>query len=182
MAADAGPADALDGRAVGSPAPFRVLFVCLGNICRSPTAEGTMATLVRDAGLDDEIELDSAGTGSWHVGSAPDERATAAAARRGIVLEGAARRVRDEDFDEFDVILAMDSSNFDDLRALAGEDRSRRAKARLLREFDQASAEAGELEVPDPYYGAGDGFERVLDQVQAACSGLLAQIRAGELR
>jgi protein-tyrosine phosphatase len=161
---------------------LRLLFVCLGNICRSPTAEGAMATLVRDAGLDGEIELDSAGTGSWHVGSAPDERATAAAARRGIVLEGAARRVRDEDFDEFDLILAMDSSNFDDLRALAGEDRSRRAKVRLLREFDQASAAAGELDVPDPYYGAGDGFERVLDDVQAACVGLLAQIRAGELR
>jgi protein-tyrosine phosphatase len=169
--------------------PVRLLFVCLGNICRSPTAEGTMRTLVHDAGLDDRIELDSAGTGGWHVGAAPDERATAAAARRGIALEGAARRVRDDDFDEFDLILAMDSSNLDDLRALAGDEPSRRAKVRLLREFDPASRAldpeghaGGGLDVPDPYYGAGDGFERVLDHVQAACAGLLEQIRSGALR
>lgn len=161
--------------------PVRLLFVCLGNICRSPTAEGTMRTLVREAGMEEEIELDSAGTGSWHVGSAPDERATAAAAGRGIVLEGAARRVRAEDFDEFDLILAMDSSNLADLEALAEGD-AQRAKVRLLREFDHASEGVAPLEVPDPYYGAGDGFERVLDQVQAACAGLLEQIRAGELR
>jgi protein-tyrosine phosphatase len=167
--------------------PVRLLFVCLGNICRSPTAEGTMRTLVHEAGLDDRIELDSAGTGGWHVGSAPDERATAAAARRGIELEGAARCVREEDFDAFDLILAMDSSNLDDLRELAGDEPSRRAKVRLLREFDPASealdsdGRAGDLDVPDPYYGAGDGFERVLDHVQAACAGLLEQIRSGEL-
>jgi protein-tyrosine phosphatase len=167
--------------------PVRLLFVCLGNICRSPTAEGTMRTLVHEAALDDRIELDSAGTGGWHVGSAPDERATAAAERRGIALEGAARRVRDDDFDEFDLILAMDSSNLDDLRALAGDEPSRRAKVRLLREFDPASraldadGRAGDLDVPDPYYGAGDGFERVLDHVQAACAGLLEQIRSDEL-
>jgi protein-tyrosine phosphatase len=172
---------------VGERAPFRVLFVCLGNICRSPTAEGTMRALVQEAGLQTQIELDSAGTGSWHVGSAPDERATAAAARRGITLDGAARRVRDRDFDDFDLILAMDRENLENLNALAGDQDSRRAKLRLLREFDPArgagGAEgdvAGELDVPDPYYGAGDGFERVLDQVQAACAGLLEQIRAGE--
>ncbi len=139
-----------------------------------------MRALVREAGMEQEIELDSAGTGSWHVGSAPDERATAAAAGRGVVLEGAARRVRAEDFDDFDLILGMDSSNLADLRSLAEGD-EQRAKVRLLREFDPASEGASELDVPDPYYGAGDGFERVLDQVQAACSGLLAQIRAGEL-
>jgi protein-tyrosine phosphatase len=160
---------------------LRLLFVCLGNICRSPTAEGTMRSLVREAGLEEQIELDSAGTGSWHVGSAPDERATAAAAGRGIVLEGAARRVRTEDFDDYDLILAMDSSNVGDLRQLAPDER-RRAKVRLLREFDPASDGSDDLDVPDPYYGEGDGFERVLDDVQAACAGLLAQIRAGELR
>jgi protein-tyrosine phosphatase len=160
--------------------PFRVLFVCLGNICRSPTAEGTMRELVREAGLEQEIELDSAGTGSWHAGSAPDERATAAAARRGIALEGAARRVSAGDFDDFDLILAMDLSNLDELRRMAPS-RDVRAKVALLREFDQASAETGDLDVPDPYYGEGDGFERVLDHVQAACAGLLARIRAGEL-
>ena len=163
---------------MGERAPVRVLFVCLGNICRSPTAEGTMRALVQEAGLDTQIELDSAGTGSWHVGSLPDERATAAAARRGITLQGAARRVRDEDFDDFDLILAMDSENLENLRALAGDQDSRRAKLRLLREFDPASEGERDLDVPDPYYGEGDGFERVLDQVQAASAGLLAQIRA----
>ncbi len=165
----------------GEGAPVRLLFVCLGNICRSPTAEGAMRALVREAGLQDEIELDSAGTGSWHVGSAPDARATAAAVGRGIALEGSARRVRDEDFDYFDLILAMDRSNVGELLRLA-PGASARAKVRLLREFDPASAGDGDLDVPDPYYGEGDGFELVLDHVEAACAGLLAQIRAGELR
>ena len=156
---------------------MRLLFVCLGNICRSPTAEGAMRTLVREAGLEDQIELDSAGTGGWHVGSAPDERATAAAADRGVVLEGAARRVRLDDFDDFDLILAMDSANLSDLRQLA-PDGEGRAKVRLLREFDPGSDGTEDLDVPDPYYGDGDGFERVLDHVQAACAGLLARIRA----
>jgi protein-tyrosine phosphatase len=175
------------GQAAGQ-APFRVLFVCLGNICRSPTAEGTMRALVREAGMEDRIELDSAGTGSWHVGSSPDQRATAAAAARGIALAGAARQVSVADFDDFNLIIAMDSANLSDLRDLAGDDR-RREKVRLLREFDPAGAahgsegrEAGELDVPDPYYGPGDGFERVLDMVEASCRGLLAQIQAGELR
>lgn len=158
--------------------PVRVLFVCLGNICRSPTAEGTMRALVREAGLEDEIELDSAGTGGWHVGSPPDERATTTAAGRGIVLEGAARRVSASDFDDFDLMIAMDSANLGDLRALAGSE-EQRAEIRLLREFDPAADGSDDLDVPDPYYG--DGFERVLDMVEAACRGLLAQIRAGAL-
>ncbi|MFI4991885.1 MAG: low molecular weight protein-tyrosine-phosphatase [Solirubrobacterales bacterium] len=160
---------------------MRILFVCLGNICRSPTAEGTMRALVREAGMEDRIELDSAGTGGWHVGAAPDERATAAAGSRGIALEGKARRVSASDFDDFDLMIAMDSANLSDLRALAGDDRQR-AKVRLLREFEAASDGSGELDVPDPYYGSGDGFERVLDMVEASCRGLLAQIEAGELR
>jgi protein-tyrosine phosphatase len=155
-----------------------VLFVCLGNICRSPTAEGTMRALVREEGLEAEIELDSAGTGSWHVGSPPDERATAAAAGRGIALEGSARRVRAEDFDDFDLIVAMDRSNLGELRRMAPNE-SGRAKVRLLREFDPASADVDDLDVPDPYYGEGDGFERVLDHVQAACGGLLERLRSG---
>jgi protein-tyrosine phosphatase len=158
-----------------------VLFVCLGNICRSPTAEGTMRALVREAGMEQQIELDSAGTGSWHVGSSPDERATAAAAARGIALEGAARQVSVADFDDFNLMIAMDSANMSDLRDLAGDDR-RREKVRLLREFDPACAGTGDLDVPDPYYGPGDGFERVLDMVEASCRGLLARIEAGELR
>jgi protein-tyrosine phosphatase len=157
----------------------RVLFVCLGNICRSPTAEGVMRALVREAGLTDTIELDSAGTGSWHVGSPPDARASAAARSRGITLEGSARQVREEDFEDFDLIVAMDRSNVRELRQLApGEEE--RSKVRLLREFDPASAGAEDLDVPDPYYGAPGGFDEVLDLVQAGCQGLLDQIRAGE--
>ena len=156
----------------------RVLFVCLGNICRSPTAEGVMRSLVREEGLMEIVEVDSAGTGGWHVGSPPDRRATAAARARGITLEGFARQVSREDLDDFDLVLAMDRSNMRELRQLArGEEE--RAKVRLLREFDPASLQDGDLEVPDPYYGARGGFEEVLDLVQAACEGLLARIRAG---
>ena len=114
---------------------MRMLFVCLGNICRSPTAEGVMRALVNDAGLQGEVELDSAGTGAWHVGSSPDPRAVAAAGARGIALVGAARQVRPEDFEEFDLVLAMDRSNLRALRRLA---RAPRADVRLLREFDPA--------------------------------------------
>ena len=157
----------------------RILFVCLGNICRSPTAEGTMRALVRDAGLESEIELDSAGTGGWHVGEPPDRRAAAAARKRGIALDGTAREVTPEDFDDFDLLIAMDRSNLRTLRQLAPSEDAR-SKVRLLREFDPASAGA-DLDVPDPYYGAGDGFEEVLDLVGAACAGLLEQIREGAL-
>jgi low molecular weight protein-tyrosine phosphatase len=154
----------------------RVLFVCLGNICRSPTAEAVMARLVDDAGLDGEIELDSAGTGAWHVGGAPDERATAAAAARGIAMRGVARQVRAEDFETFDLLLAMDAENHRNLRLLA-PDAEAAAKVRMLREFDPASTDAVSLDVPDPYYGGEDGFDRVLDLVEAACAGLLDELR-----
>jgi protein-tyrosine phosphatase len=155
----------------------RLLFVCLGNICRSPTAEGVMRSVVGAAGLEDEIEIDSAGTGSWHVGSTPDDRASAAAAGRGVTLEGTARQVRPSDFENFDLILAMDRSNLKDLRAVA-PDEDGRAKVRLLREFDP-DPDPADLEVPDPYYGGEDGFGAVFEMVLAACEGLLAQIRAG---
>jgi low molecular weight protein-tyrosine phosphatase len=161
--------------------PYRVLFVCLGNICRSPTAEGVMRALVRDAGLEDSIEVDSAGTGSWHVGEPPDRRATAAARGRGIVLEGAARQVERSDFDEFDVILAMDASNLADLRAIAPDDAGR-AKVRLLRDLDPPAdppsrGAGGRLDVPDPYHGGPRGFEDVFDIVQGACAALLVELR-----
>lgn len=159
--------------------PVRLLFVCLGNICRSPTAEGVMRHVVAEAGMEGEIELDSAGTGSWHIGSAPDERATAAARERGVSLGGAARQVRPGDLDDFDLILAMDRSNLRDLRALANGEADE--KIRLLREFDPASAGDGDLDVPDPYYGATGGFEEVFDLVEAACRGLLEEIRAGRV-
>lgn len=162
----------------------RVLFVCLGNICRSPTAEAVMAQLVAEAGLEHAIELDSAGTGAWHVGSSPDERATRTAAARGVAMRGSARQVTLEDFEAFDLLLAMDAENERDLRALAPHPQAA-AKVRLLREFDPANATsagagvgATSRDVPDPYYGGADGFDRVLDLVEAACSGLLAELRA----
>jgi protein-tyrosine phosphatase len=160
--------------------PFKVLFVCLGNICRSPTAEGVMRALVEGAGMQDRVQLDSAGTGAWHVGSPPDRRARAAARSRGIELLGAARQVRVEDFSDFDLLLAMDRENFRELCRLApGE--AERDKVRLLREFDAAGAGSGDLDVPDPYYGAAGGFDQVLDLVQAACDGLLAEIRTRDV-
>jgi protein-tyrosine phosphatase len=179
---------------------MRILFVCMGNICRSPTAEATMRALVRQAGLEREIELDSAGTGSWHVGEPPDRRARAAAKARGLELEGAAREVTPEDFHNFDLLLAMDRFNLDALRMLA-PDNAACEKVRLLREFDPANVRhparapdpyservsladmeaLSELDVPDPYYGGKHGFEEVLDLVAAACEGLLEHLRAGEI-
>jgi len=152
----------------------RVLFVCLGNICRSPTAEGVMRALAAEAGVDHRLEIDSAGTGSWHVGHPPDDRAAAAAARRGIELAGAARRVEPPDLDRFDLVIAMDRDNLAELERMAGD--GTRAKLALLRQFDEAAAAAGELEVPDPYYGGEDGFDLVLDVVTAGCRGLLLEI------
>jgi len=160
----------------------KILFVCLGNICRSPTAEGVMRKLVAEAGMNSpptRVELDSAGTGGWHVGEAPDARASEAARRRGIVLDSVARQVRPEDFERFDLILAMDGSNQHALRKLA-PDEAAREKVRLLREFDPASAGRHDLDVPDPYYDNERRFELVLDQIQAACAGLLEHVRAAE--
>ena len=155
---------------------MRILFVCLGNICRSPTAEGVMRSLLREAGLEDEVEVDSAGTGDWHLGEPPDVRATAAARARGIVLEGEARQVSARDFERYDLLLAADRENLRHLRALAPDEQAR-AKVRLLREFDPDSDGAPDLDVPDPYYGGAVGFEDVLDLVDAACRGLLEHSR-----
>ena len=136
-----------------------------------------MRSLVREAGLEHEIEIDSAGTGGWHVGAPPDERATDAARKRSIVLEGAARKFGPDDFASSDLILAMDEENRRDLLALA-PDGEARAKVRMLREFDPESADSGDLDVPDPYYGGDEGFEHVLDLVEAATRGLVAELRA----
>jgi protein-tyrosine phosphatase len=156
---------------------MRILFVCMGNICRSPTAEGVMRSLLRAEGLERAVTIDSAGTGGWHAGDPPDSRAMAAARSRDIVLEGAAREVTAEDFDRFDLLLAMDRENERDLLARA-PDAEARAKVRLLREFDPESVAAGDLDVPDPYYGGLHGFDRVLDLVEAACRGLLDEVRS----
>ncbi len=156
--------------------PTRLLFVCLGNICRSPTAEGVMRMLVEREGLQTCVHVESAGTGGWHVGSPPDARAAEAARARGVALGGTARQVRAQDFDDFDLLVAMDGENLRALRTLAPGEQER-AKVRLLREFDPASAGAGDLDVPDPYYGGAGGFDEVFELVQAACEGLLERIR-----
>ncbi len=154
---------------------MRILFVCLGNICRSPTAEAVMARLVAQAGRTDEIALDSAGTGPWHVGRPPDPRAVAAAAERGYTLGGKGRQVRERDFEDFDLILAMDRFNGSELRGMA-PGKAAAAKVRLLREFDPAAAGAVDLDVPDPYSGGTRGFAEAIDLIEAACRGLLASL------
>jgi protein-tyrosine phosphatase len=153
----------------------RILFVCLGNICRSPTAEAVMRGLVAERGLEDQMEVESAGTGSWHLGEPPDPRAVEAAAERGVELTGAARQVDESDFERFDLLIAMDRSNHDALLALA-PDTQARERVRLLREFgDDHNAD-----VPDPYYGGPDGFAEVLEIVERCCTALLDDIRAGQ--
>jgi protein-tyrosine phosphatase len=152
---------------------YSVLMVCMGNICRSPTAEGVFRHLVQQAGLQDRILIDSAGTHDYHVGSPPDERSQEHARKRGYELSGLrARQVSRQDFERFDLILAMDWENLQ----LLEEDcpPAQRHKLRRLMEF--APAGLGEV-VPDPYYGGRQGFETVLDHVEAACQGLLAHIR-----
>jgi protein-tyrosine phosphatase len=146
---------------------MRILFVCMGNICRSPTAEGVMRHLLAERGLNGEIEVESAGTGGWHAGSPPDARATATARARGITLEGAARQVTAADFEDFDLLVAMDRDNLADLRAIAPPGTER--KLRML--------VADGRDVPDPYYGGPRGFEEVLDLVETACEGLLDELQ-----
>jgi protein-tyrosine phosphatase len=150
-----------------------VLFVCMGNICRSPTAEGVFRHLVDEAGLTDSITIDSAGTHAYHVGEPADRRASDAAMRRGFSMADLrARRVTDADFDEFDLIIAMDHANVTALEARAPE--QPRAEIRLLLEFSARQ----EVEVPDPYYGGAAGFENVLDLVEEASRGLLEMLAA----
>jgi protein-tyrosine phosphatase len=145
-----------------------VLFVCMGNICRSPTAEGVFRKLVTDAGFAERMVIDSAGTHAYHLNEPADRRAQEAALRRGFSLDGIrARRVRDEDFGQFDLILAMDRDNLGILEEQAPEER--RAELRLFLSY----AEAPAMDVPDPYYGGAAGFERVLDLVEDASRGLL---------
>jgi protein-tyrosine phosphatase len=156
-------------------ARVRVLFVCLGNICRSPTAEAVLRHHVSADDLDGLVEIDSAGTGGWHAGDLPDERARDEAARRGLTLASRARQVHAGDLEHYDLIIAMDAANLADLHDLATTP-EQRAKIRLLREFDAAAD--GDLDVPDPYYGGPSGFADVFDLVDRACAELLGHLRA----
>jgi protein-tyrosine phosphatase len=154
-------------------AKYSVLMVCMGNICRSPTAEGVLRHMVQGAGLEDAVLIDSAGTIDYHVGSPPDERSARHAQQRGYDLSSLrARQVHARDFERFDLILAMDWENLQELQSLCPAEHEH--KLRRLMEF--APASLGDV-VADPYYGKRDGFEHVLDQVEAACAGLVAHLK-----
>jgi len=155
----------------------KILFVCMGNICRSPTAEGVFRHKVVDAGLEDNIHIDSAGTIAYHVGHPPDPRAQKAALKRGIDLSTQrARRVTSADFEEFDFVIAMDSDNHYELEAICPAEHEDR-----LHMFLKFAQNSGETDVPDPYYGGGYGFETVLDLIEDASEGLLQHLTHKDL-
>jgi protein-tyrosine phosphatase len=153
----------------------RILFVCMGNICRSPLAQGVFENVLRREGLEGKVEVDSAGTGHWHVGSPPDERALSAASLRGLDISAQrARQISRDDCENFDYILTMDEENYFMVSSLCrgGE---------VVRPFLDFAADSPEREVPDPYYGGPEGFERVMDLVEEASEGLLEDIRGRHL-
>ncbi|RHJ91137.1 low molecular weight protein-tyrosine-phosphatase [Parabacteroides bouchesdurhonensis] len=155
-----------------STTEYKILFVCLGNICRSPSAEAVMKKLVRDAGLQDRFEIDSAGLIGYHEGEPADSRMRAHASRRGYSLDSISRPVRMSDFYHFDLIIGMDDSNIDKLKQMA-PDLESEAKVRRMTDFC-----CNKLYdyVPDPYYSGAEGFELVLDLLEDACAGLLASL------
>jgi len=149
---------------------IRICFVCLGNICRSPTAEGIMRSLVEESGLEETIEIDSAGTSAEHLGEEPDPRTHEAAEEFGISLAGTARQFELEDFGEFEYVVAMDGENRDELSSLAPDEEAEE-KIFLIRDFEPRARR--DQEVPDPYYGGADGFGEVFEILNQACRGLL---------
>lgn len=154
-----------------------VLFVCLGNICRSPLAEGVFLHLAAERGVRDRFDVDSCGIGHWHVGERPDGRAVAVAKRHGVELPSIARRVDPKtDFERFDLLLAMDGSNRHGLVRLGAPE----SRVRMMRSFDPTlrGAEGEALDVPDPYYGGDEGFDRVFEMLVRACNGLLDELGA----
>ncbi|MFK7885989.1 MAG: low molecular weight protein-tyrosine-phosphatase [Gammaproteobacteria bacterium] len=154
--------------------PKRVLFVCMGNICRSPTAEGVFINALEEAGLASNVLTDSAGTHAYHVNEPPDSRSQKAAKKRGVDLSAQrARRVEDTDFEEFDYIVAMDRDNLANLKARCPEQRQQR-----LHLFLDFTTEHNGQDVPDPYYGGRRGFERVLDLVETASAGLIEHLQS----
>jgi protein-tyrosine phosphatase len=150
-------------------------MVCLGNICRSPMAASVLRHKLAEAGLGDEVVVESAGTGGWHVGDGADHRARAALSARGYDDTHRARKFVKAFFDDYDLVLAMDRDNLRNLRAIA-PDRESREEIRLLRSFDPTAPEGAEVE--DPYYGGDDGFRAVLDQIERACDGLVGELKA----
>lgn len=158
--------------------PTRILFVCLGNIVRSPLAENSFRHMAAEAGVSEKYDVDSAGTAAYHIGDMPDRRMREVAAARGLGYSGSGRQVSLQDFYDFDLIIAMDRSNQADLMALANK-AEHKSKIRLLREFDPQAGQ--DRSVPDPYYGEMDGFEHVYDIVERSSRELLARLESGEL-
>ena len=148
---------------------YKLLFVCLGNICRSPSAENIMNHLIKEAGLEEKIICDSAGTSGYHIGAPPDERMNAAANKRRLKLEGKSRKLKPIDLQRFDLILAMDRENYQDIVYLDREGKYE-DKVRMICDF---ATQKKDKEVPDPYYGGQDGFDYVIDLLFDACAGLL---------
>ncbi len=155
----------------------RILFVCLGNICRSPAAEGVLRAMAEHRGCADRLEIDSAGTYGGHAGDLPDARMRRAALARGYRLTHRARRVREEDFDRFDLLIAMDDNNYEDLFRLAP---SRQDGEKIFRMVEFCRNHPGQSYVPDPYYEGHEGFERVLDLLEDGCAGLLDRLQPAE--
>ncbi len=152
--------------------PYRVLFVCLGNICRSPTAEGLFQHQVNQSGLSAYFEIDSAGTSAWHEGEPANSKSRMTAERHGVALLSRSRPVRYSDFDYFDLILAMDGQNLMDLQALTQQEEHHR-KIKLMRAYDPE----GKGDVPDPYYDSMDGFEKVFHLLDRSCQTLLEELK-----
>ena len=159
-------------------AKHRLLFVCLGNICRSPMAEGVFRRVAEEQGVLDRFEIDSAGLGDWHAGQAPDTRAQQATGNRGIDISGqSARQVTAADYARFDLLLAMDSANYEKLTELAPKEARHK-----VRQFLDFAPQTGTRDVPDPFFGGREGFDHALDLIEAAARGLLADLLSDEAR
>lgn len=155
--------------------PFEICFVCLGNICRSPLAEGVFQTLINDQGLENQIIIYSAGTGGWHVGASPDARMQATARKKGVQLTSRAQQIEAGDIRRFDLVLAMDQSNLEAMEYLCSPEMAAK-KIRLFRSFDPEVDD--DLDVPDPYYGRDDGFEHVFRIVHRTCPPILKYVQS----
>lgn len=156
---------------------YHILFVCLGNICRSPAAEGILKKHLKEKKLDDRISVDSAGTSGYHIGDLPDSRMRQHGARRGYKFDSLSRKFTSLDFDNFDIIIAMDDNNYHNIIRMTPDLESEKKVYRMV----DFSLKYGHDHIPDPYYSGADGFELVLDLLEDACEGLINKLEEGEL-